>query len=171
MSRLIANFRLLVCVALAVVVVDHAAKLGAAWLEPASYTHNAAPMEYDWVLLLPALALLFGTRVMTCLFALWLGGGASNVIDVYVWPGGVPDFIPIGGWIWNPADFAIIGAAFALLAWPFWRLFLLARRKYPEPVATSAEHADGSSLARQDAGAVSVGARTVSRRRSSRRLV
>lgn len=129
--------KLVLFIALTVVVLDHAAKLGAAWLEPADYMHNPAPMEYDWVMLLPALALVLPSRVLAGLFAVWLGGGASNVIDVYLWPGGVPDFIPMGDWVWNPADFAIYGAVFALMGWPVWKLFRIARRKYPESPASS----------------------------------
>jgi Signal peptidase (SPase) II len=75
------------------------------------------------------------------LFALVLGGTASNVIDVYLWPGGVPDFIPMGDWVWNPADFAIYGAILALMAWPVWKLFRIARRHYPLPVPVLAESA------------------------------
>jgi hypothetical protein len=138
-SGLPSRARLVLFVALTVLALDHAAKLGAAWLEPASYLHNPAPMEYAWVMLLPALAFVFPSRVMAGLFAVWLGGSASNVIDVYVWPGGVPDFIPIGDWVWNPADFAIYGAVFALLGWPVWKLFRIARRKYPEPVSKPVE--------------------------------
>lgn len=133
-SGLPGRLKLVLLIALAVLALDHAAKLGAAWLEPANYMHNPAPMQYLWVMLLPALALLFPSRVMAALFAVWLGGSASNVIDIYVWPGGVPDFIPMGDWVWNPADFAIYGGAFALLGWPVWKLFRIARRKYPEPV-------------------------------------
>lgn len=36
----------------------------------------------------------------------------------------------------NPADFAIYGAGFALgfavVGWPTWKLFRIARRRYPE---------------------------------------
>ena len=138
-SGLPARLKLVLLVALTVIVLDHAAKLGAAWLEPVDYMHNPAPMAYFWVMLLPALALLFPSRVMAGLFAVWLGGSASNVIDVYVWPGGVPDFIPMGDWVWNPADFAIYGGAFALVGWPVWALFRIARRRYPEPVPHAVE--------------------------------
>ena len=131
--------KLILLIALAVLALDHAAKLGAAWLEPASYMHNPAPMEYAWVMLVPALALLFPSRVAAGLFAVVLGGAASNIVDVYAWPGGVPDFIPMGDWVWNPADFAIYGGWFALLGWPVWKLFRIARRKYPEPVPTAVE--------------------------------
>jgi hypothetical protein len=127
--------RLVLSIALAVVLVDHVAKLGAAWVEPEYYMHNPAPMDYDWVMLVPFLALLFPSRVVAGLFAVLLGGAVSNVIDVYLWPGGVPDFIPMGDWIWNPADFAIYGATFALMGWPVWKLFQVARRKYPERVS------------------------------------
>jgi len=138
-SGLPGRAKLVVFVALTVLALDHAAKLTAAWLEPAYYLHNPAPMEYAWVMLLPALALAFQSRVMTGFFAVWLGGSASNVIDVYVWPGGVPDFIPMGDWVWNPADFAIYGAVFALMGWPVWKLFRIARRKYPEPMPRTVE--------------------------------
>jgi lipoprotein signal peptidase len=131
-SGLPGKARLVLSIALAVVLVDHLAKLTAAWLEPADYTHNPEPMEYRWALLLPALALLFPSRLLAGLFALLLGGTASNLIDIYLWPGGVPDFIPIGDWVWNPADFAIYGAVIALMCSPVWKLFRVARRTYPE---------------------------------------
>lgn len=134
-SGLLGRFRLILFIALTVLALDHAAKLGAAWLEPANYMHNPAPMDYGWVMLVPALALLFPSRVVAALFAILLGGAASNIVDVYVWPGGVPDFIPMGDWVLNPADFAIYGGWFALLGWPVWKLFRIARRKYPEPVS------------------------------------
>jgi hypothetical protein len=138
-SGLPRKLKLVLLIALAVVLVDHAAKLGAAWLEPDYYMHNPAPMDYDWVMLVPLLALLFRSRIAAALFALMLGGAASNAIDVYLWPGGVPDFIPLGDWIYNPADFAIYGGTFALMGWPVWVLFRIARRKYPEPAPTPVE--------------------------------
>ena len=119
-------------VAIAVLVADHAAKLGAAWLEPAVFMHNPAPMVYDWAPLVPLVALLVPSRVTAVLLGLFLGGSASNVADVYLWPGGVPDFIPVGDWVANPADFAIYGAVVALMAWPVCKLFQIARRQYPE---------------------------------------
>jgi hypothetical protein len=143
-SGLRGRCKIVLFIALTIIALDHAAKLAAAWLEPAAYMHNPAPMEYFWVLLLPALALLFPSRVMAGLFAVWLGGSASNVIDIYVWPGGVPDFIPIGDWVWNVADFAIYGGAFALVGWPVWALFRIARRKYPEHVPDSRDSVVGS---------------------------
>jgi hypothetical protein len=135
------RLRLAFVVAGGVIVVDHAAKLGAAWIEPADYVHNPTPMDYDPVLLIPAVALLFPSRVAAVLFGAWLGGGASNVIDVYLWPGGVPDFIPLGDWIWNPADFAIYGAGVALVYAPVWGLFRIARRRYPEREESSSQSA------------------------------
>jgi hypothetical protein len=123
---------LVLIVAVSVLAADHAAKLGAAWLEPSAYMHNAAPMVYDWALLVPTVALLIPARVTAALLGLFLGGGASNVADVYLWPGGVPDFIPVGDWVANPADFAIFGGLSALMAWPVWKLFQIARRQYPE---------------------------------------
>jgi hypothetical protein len=135
-------------VALTVFAIDHAAKLAAAWLEPDSYLHNPAPIEYALVMLLPALGLLFPSRVMAGLFAVWLGGGASNVVDVYLWPGGVPDFIPMGDWVWNTADFAIYGSVFALMGWPVWKLFRIARRKYPERVVTASGDGPAPELGR-----------------------
>jgi hypothetical protein len=123
---------LVLLVAIAVTAADHAAKLAAAWLEPAAYMHNPAPMVYDWAMLVPAVALLLPSRVTAVLLGLYLGGSASNVADVYLWPGGVPDFIPVGDWVANPADFAIFGGVGALMAWPVWKLFQIARRQYPE---------------------------------------
>ena len=138
------RLRLALAFAACVIVIDHAAKLGAAWLEPADYMHNPTPMDYDLMMLLPAVALLFPSRPAAVLLGVWAGGGASNVIDVYLWPGGVPDFIPMGDWVWNPADFAIYGGGFALLASPVWGLFRIARRKYPgaDGTASSAEPGD-----------------------------
>jgi hypothetical protein len=142
---LIARLRLVLFLAVAVIVVDHVAKLGAAGLEPAQYIHNPAPFVYDWVLLLPFALLLIPSRFVAVLFGIWLGGSVSNTIDVYAWPGGVPDFIPMGDWIWNPADFAIYGAGIPLglsvVCWPLWRLLRIARRRYPErPPAYSPSH-------------------------------
>ena len=133
-SGLPGKLRLVLAVALAVVLVDHALKLAAAWLQPAYYLHNPAPMDYGWVMLVPFLALLVPSRLLASCFALLLGGATSNVIDVYVWPGGVPDFIPMGDWVWNPADFAICAGTLALVGSPVWKLFRVARRKYPESV-------------------------------------
>jgi hypothetical protein len=133
---LIGRLRLVLLLAVVVIVVDHVAKLGAAGLQPAEYIHNPAPFVYDWVLLLPFALLLIPSRFVAVLFGIWLGGSVSNTIDVYAWPGGVPDFIPMGDWIWNPADFAIYGAGIPLglsvVCWPLWRLFRIARRRYPE---------------------------------------
>jgi Signal peptidase (SPase) II len=126
------RLRLVLVVAVSVLAADHAAKLGAAWLEPSAYMHNPSPMVYDWAILVPTVALLIPSRVTAVLLGLFLGGGASNVADVYLWPGGVPDFIPVGDWVANPADFAIFGGVLALLAWPVWKLFQIARRQYPE---------------------------------------
>jgi hypothetical protein len=138
-SGLPGRLKLVLYLALAVVTVDHAAKLVAAWLEPAGYVHNPAPIDYEWAMLVPALVLVFPSRVAAALFAVLLGGAASNLIDVYAWPGGVPDFIPLGEWMWNPADFAIYGAIFALMAWPVWVLFQIARRHHPIPLPTPTE--------------------------------
>jgi hypothetical protein len=133
---LIGRFRLVLFLAFAVIVVDHVAKLGAAGLHPANYIHNPTPFAWDWVLVLPFALLLIPSRLVAVLFGVWLGGSVSNTIDVYAWPGGVPDFIPLGDWIWNPADFAIYGAGIPLglsvLCWPMWRLFRIARRRYLE---------------------------------------
>jgi Signal peptidase (SPase) II len=138
------RLRLVLIVAISVLAVDHAAKLGAAWLEPSAYMHNSAPMVYDWALLVPTIALLIPSRVTAVLLGLFLGGGASNVADVYLWPGGVPDFIPVGDWVSNPADFAIFGGVAALMAWPVWKLFQIARRQYPErPGRAEEEGYDG----------------------------
>lgn len=121
------------CVAALVVLVgDHAAKLGAAWAEPSPYLHNPAPIAYEWAMLVPALALLVPSRETAVLFGLLLGGGVSNATDVYLWPGGVPDFLPVGQWVANPADVVIFASAIALMAWPLWKLFQIARREYPE---------------------------------------
>jgi lipoprotein signal peptidase len=137
-AALAGRFRLVLLVAVLVIVVDHAAKLAAAGLQPADYLHNPSPFVYDWVLLLPFALLLIPSRLIAVLLAVWFGGSASNTIDLYVWPGGVPDFIPMGDWVWNPADFAIYGAGIPLMLsvvlWPTWKLFCIARRKYPEPL-------------------------------------
>jgi hypothetical protein len=136
-TALAGRVRLVLLVALAVIAVDHVAKLGAAGLQPADYIHNPSPLVYDWVMALPFLLLLIPSRVLAVLVAVGLGGAVSNTIDVYVWPGGVPDFILIGDWIWNPADFAIYGSSIslglALVGWPVWKLFRIACRRYPEP--------------------------------------
>ena len=133
---LIGRFRLVLFLAFVVIVVDHVAKLGAAGLQPPNYIHNPTPFVWDWVLVLPFALLVIPSRFVAVLFGVWLGGSVSNTIDVYAWPGGVPDFIPLGDWIWNPADFAIYGAGIPLglsvLCWPMWRLFRIARRRYPE---------------------------------------
>ena len=122
--------------ALAVIIIDHAAKLAAAGLQPADYTHNPTPFDYDWVLLLPLVVVLYPSRLLAVLLGLWVGGSASNAIDTHVWPGGVPDFIEMGDRIMNPADFAILAGAVVLgvmiVGWPLVQLFLIARRRYPE---------------------------------------
>jgi hypothetical protein len=137
-AALAGRLRLVLVVALAVIVVDHAAKLAAAGLQPADYLHNPSPFVYDWVLLLPFTLLLIPSRLVAVLLAVWFGGSASNTIDLYVWPGGVPDFIPMGDWVWNPADFAIYGAGIPLMLsvvlWPTWKLVCIARRKHPSPL-------------------------------------
>jgi hypothetical protein len=130
-------------VAVSVLAADHVAKLGAAWLEPSAYTNNPAPMVYDGAPLVPIVALLIPSRVTAVLLGLFLGGGASNVADVYLWPGGVPDFIPVGDWVANPADFAIFGGVSALMAWPVWKLFQIARRQYPERPGRAEEGGHG----------------------------
>jgi lipoprotein signal peptidase len=142
-TALAGRFRLVLLLAAVVIAVDHVAKLGAAGLQPDQYMHNPAPFIFDWVLVLPFALLLIPSRFLAVLLGVWFGGSASNTIDVYVWPGGVPDFIPMGDWVWNPADFAIYGAGipllFAVVAWPTWRLFRIARRRYPDrTTATSA---------------------------------
>ena len=153
---LIGRLRLALFLAVVVIVVDHVAKLGAAGLQPADYIHNSAPFVWDWVLVLPVALLLIPSRFVAVLFGIWLGGSGSNTIDVYAWPGGVPDFIPLGDWIWNPADFAIYGAGIPLglsvLCWPMWRLFQIAGRRYPErpPLETPSRGSSHGVLNRQE---------------------
>jgi hypothetical protein len=153
---LIGRFRLVLFLAVVVIVVDHVAKLGAAGLQPANYIHNPTPFAWDWVLVLPFALLLIPSRLVAVLFGIWLGGSGSNTIDVYAWPGGVPDFIPLGDWIWNPADFAIYGAGIPLglsvVCWPMWRLFRIARRRYLErpPLETPSHGSSHGVLNRQE---------------------
>ena len=56
----------------------------------------------------------------------WIGvpllvaGILGNAVSSYLWPRGVPDFIPSGAWVFNVADFeiffGIVGGIFALIA-------------------------------------------------------
>ena len=54
----------------------------------------------------------------------------------------------MGDWVWNPADFAIYGAGipllFSVVGWPMWRLFRIARRRYPDRT-TTASSSSGTS--------------------------
>ena len=147
-TALAGRFRLVLLLAVVVIVVDHVAKLGAAGLQPEYYMHNPAPFVFDWILVLPFALLLIPSRFLAVLLGVWFGGSASNTVDVFVWPGGVPDFIPMGDWVWNPADFAIYGAGipllFSVVGWPMWRLFRIARRRYPDRT-TTASSSSGTS--------------------------
>jgi lipoprotein signal peptidase len=46
--------------------------------------------------------------------ALLLGAAAANIADSHLWPGGVPDYIPLGASIWNLADLVIEAVAIAI---------------------------------------------------------
>jgi lipoprotein signal peptidase len=121
---------MLVLVALCAFTVDQGAKLVAAALHPHWYVLNPKPHVGWWIPLAMALAvcLLPGLRYAAA-GGLWVGGAAGNVLDVYVWPGGVPDFIhtPWPHGIWNLADAFILLGAIALGAliapWPLVALF------------------------------------------------
>jgi hypothetical protein len=124
-----ARLRLLGAVAAVFFAIDQASKLAAAALDPRWYVHNPKPHAGWWIPLGMALAvcLLPGRR-----FAVAGGGAAGNVVDLYAWPGGVPDFVrtPWPHGIWNLADLFILlgGALLAALIVP-WPLLALRRRR------------------------------------------
>ena len=95
-----------ILVALAAFALDHATKL-ASTLLPTYVTNPSRAAEfYLW---LPIVTFVLGslipsTAVVVCL-GLMLGGASANILDFYVWPGGVPDFIrDFDGARFNVAD-------------------------------------------------------------------
>ena len=108
---------------------DHLTKLAAAVVEPSPYVHNDSPGNAGSYGILALIALAIAVlpfRPLTVAAALLLGGGLSNGIDVYLWPGGVPDFIEMPGHeIWNVADLLLTaGGILFVVSLPAW----LARR-------------------------------------------
>jgi len=121
-----ARLRVLAAVAAVFFAVDQISKLAATALDPRWYVQNPKPHAGWWIPLAMALAvcLLPGLRFAAA-GGVWVGGAAGNVLDLYVWPGGVPDFIrtPWPHGIWNLADvFILLGAvllACLIVPWPF----------------------------------------------------
>jgi hypothetical protein len=108
------RLRLLVTVGAAVFATDQATKLAAAAYHPHWYVHHAKPHGGWWIPLAMALAVcLLPALRYAAAGGIWVGGAVGNVLDVYAWPGGVPDFIrtPWPDGIWNLADgFIFLGA-------------------------------------------------------------
>lgn len=97
--------------------IDQGSKLVAAAANPANYVHNSTSISFWWVFAVVSVAaavLLVPFRPLAIAVGLWVGGAAGNVLDAQVWPGGVPDFIRVGGLrgTFNVADvFIALGAA------------------------------------------------------------
>jgi lipoprotein signal peptidase len=125
--------RLLLLVAAGAFAVDQGSKLAAAALRPQWYVHHAKPHAGWWIPLAMALAIcLLPALRFAAAGGLWVGGAAGNVLDVYAWPGGVPDFIhtPWPHGVWNLADLFILAGAILLGAFVLpWPLVALRRRR------------------------------------------
>ena len=83
-------------IAAGAIVLDHLTKAAAAIVEPDTYLLNPDATNAVWIV--PALLAVGAAvpwRPVAWAAGLAAGGGASNMIDVYLWPGGVPDFIPM----------------------------------------------------------------------------
>jgi signal peptidase (SPase) II len=115
-----------VLVAVPVFAIDQASKLVAAAVHPDNYVLNSTSISIWWDLAAVAVAaavLLVPFRPLAIAVGLWLGGAAGNLLDAHVWPGGVPDFIRVGGLrgTFNLADVFIAaggaGLGTLLLVW------------------------------------------------------
>jgi lipoprotein signal peptidase len=134
-AEYLARLRVLAVVGAVFFALDQISKLVAAALDPRWYVHNPKPHAGWWIPIAMALAVcLLPGRRFAAAGGLWVGGAAGNVLDLYVWPGGVPDFIhtPWPHGIWNLADLFILSGAVLLagliLPWPF--LALRRRRRH-----------------------------------------
>jgi lipoprotein signal peptidase len=134
MKRFLPGWRqrgaLVLAVALACFVVDQVSKLVAAMIEPVGYTHNPDIVFLWWTpLVVVGAAVVLPFRPIAAGLGMGLGGGVANLLDAVIWPGGTPDFIPVGNSVANVADFFIwIGdgsVLVSLLVWPV----LAARRR------------------------------------------
>jgi lipoprotein signal peptidase len=112
-----ARARLALLVALPAFAVDQASKLTAAAIHPHAYVQNTSWRSPLWALAVIAVAvgvLRVPFLPLAPALGLWIGGATGNLLDVHVWPGGVPDFIrfdPVRG-TFNLADvFVAVGAA------------------------------------------------------------
>jgi lipoprotein signal peptidase len=124
--------------------IDQASKLVAAAVHQSSYVLNSRTPPLLGTLAVAATMLLVLTlsfRPALAAAAVWAGGAAGNLVDAYLWPGGVPDFIRVS-WIWgtwNLADAFItvgaVGLGLSLVAW----LVRGGLRPSPDPRAQVAE--------------------------------
>jgi lipoprotein signal peptidase len=142
------RIRLAVLVAVPVFAIDQASKLVAAAVHPDTYVLNSTSISIWWDLAavtVAAAVLLVPFRPLAIAVGLWLGGAAGNLLDAHVWPGGVPDFIRVGGLrgTFNLADVFIAaggaGLGTLLLVWV--------------GVSASAARADARGREGSDAGA------------------
>jgi lipoprotein signal peptidase len=137
--------RLVLPVAAAVFAVDQASKLVAAAVHPASYVLNSrgpSGLGTAAVALTIALVLTLPSRAALVAAAVWAGGASGNLVDAYLWPGGVPDFLRVR-WVlgtFNLADVFIFTGAVALgLSLAVWLLLGVVRRPSADAGAQVAE--------------------------------
>lgn len=113
------RLQLVFAISVTVFAIDQASKLVAAAVHPSTYVLNPRTPPLLGTLAVVATMLLVLTlsfRPALAAAAVWAGGAAGNLVDAYLWPGGVPDFIRVS-WIWgtwNLADAFIAIGAFAL---------------------------------------------------------
>ena len=118
--------RIAMLVAVPAFALDQISKLVAAAVRPDNYVLNTTSLSIWWdlaVVSVAAAVLLVPLRLLAIAVGLWLGGAAGNLLDAHVWPGGVPDFIRVGGLrgTFNLADVFIaigaVGIGVLLLVW------------------------------------------------------
>lgn len=136
------RLQFLAIVAVGVVIVDHASKATAVWVDPSSLGFNSNFREIPWF---AVIVLILGITTPSVFAAtgagLIVGGAVSNRLSASLFAEGVPDFIVTPGIdrIWNLAD-AALNLGYTLLALGIliflttrltdrWRLTSIAKRR------------------------------------------
>ena len=115
------RLRLIAAVAVAVIVVDHIAKV-IATLDGSIVKNPNSEFMFYLPLAHALIAAAIPSTIVRIGAAVAVGGAVSNIIDSLAWPGGIPDFVTAGPeGTWNTADAAI---------WLGWAVFLVGLLAY-----------------------------------------
>jgi hypothetical protein len=113
---------LLVAVAAALAAVDLVTKWEAIRVVPTAVAYHSRSFAYVWSALLAAGALaglvpLVGSTALDLAAGAICGGAVGNATSALAWSPGVPDFVRLGGIVFNLADVLVwAGLAMLLLA-------------------------------------------------------